>query len=486
MFKRVIVRFCAPLAALFGILSIVAAVAGLMFSSVQDAGQTGRASSAEEQRPELVFVPVKIDGPAHDPANHTYWFGPFAEAVAVFDVDGDGDLDFTCGKNWYENTGTSGTVPGFETVKWVKHADFRDDADVFGAITDDGGEVALDVNRDGKVDLISSGWMKMSGVYWYENPGKPGEKWKSHLIHKARSMEGIVLGDIAGHRNGDEDLLINHWSAVTGQNFTWYEHIDKEPWLVKREIGFEGQAHGNGIGDINGDGRNDLVTGVGWWEAPANPSTGKWIWHSDWKVFEGRAGLPILVYDCNGDGLNDVIIGNAGGYGLKWVEQRKDSAGNRSFVEHWIEPNLSLFHTMELGDLRGDGKKQLVTGKILFPHEGEDPGEFDPLFAFWYDIEGGKFDRHILSFNNLQWYPDVTDNPPPNYAIGVGRKLGIADVNKDGKNEIILACRAGIYIFYNRGTPPSRRPAKNPHPRPNAYPNSHPVGFGYDLKPGGN
>jgi hypothetical protein len=133
---------------------------------------------------------------------------------------------------------------------------------------------------------------------------------------------------------------------------------------------------------------------------------------------------------------------------------------------------------MELGDLRGDGKKELVTGKILMPHQGRDPGTFDPLFAFWYDTAGGAFDRHILSFNHLQWYPEVTDNPPPNGAIGVGRKLAIVDVDGDGKNEIIVASNAGLYIFYNRGTEPSGRIAKDPLPPNNTYPNNYGNPFG--------
>ena len=132
---------------------------------------------------------------------------------------------------------------------------------------------------------------------------------------------------------------------------------------------------------------------------------------------------------------------------MKWVEQKKDSAGKRTFVEHWIERNFSLFHTMELGDLRGDGKKELVTGKILFPHQGRDPGTFDPSFAFWYDIGGGRFDRHILSFNHMQWYPEATDNPPPNGVIGVGRKMAIVDVDECGKNEIIVPRMRGCTSF---------------------------------------
>jgi len=470
-----VLRFI-PLAMLVGILLALVSLTP-SFRAAQGPAPAAPAADSQGQPPEPIFWPVKVDGPAQDPPNHSYWFGPFAEAVAVFDVDGDGDLDITCGKNWYENTGKTGP-PGFETIKWVKHTNFRDDADVFGPITDDGGEAALDVNRDGKIDLVSSGWMQMSGVYWYENPGKTGEKWKTHVIHKARMMEGFVTGDIAGHHNGDKDILVNHWDPVEGQNFTWYEHIDKEPWLLEHVVGYEGQQHGNGIGDINGDGRNDLVTGVGWWESPPDPRTGKWTWHPDWNVFKGNCGLPVLVYDCNGDGLNDVIIGAAQDYGLKWVEQRKDSAGKRTFKEHWIEQNFSLFHTMELGDLRDDGKKELITGKILFPHQGRDPGEFDPLFAFWYDIGGGRFDRHILSFNSMPWYPEAAANPAPNGAIGVGRKLAVADLLGNGQNEIIVSSNAGLYIFYRRGNAPSGRMSPNPLPPNATYPNNRPMGFG--------
>ena len=40
---------------------------------------------------ETIFIPTKIDGPVHDPANHSYWFGPFCECASVLDIDGDGE-----------------------------------------------------------------------------------------------------------------------------------------------------------------------------------------------------------------------------------------------------------------------------------------------------------------------------------------------------------------------------------------------------------
>ena len=70
----------------------------------------------------------------------------------------------------------------------------------------------------------------------------------------------------------------------------------------------------------------------------------------------------------------------------------------------------------------------------------------------------------------------MTDNPPPNGVIGVGRKLAIADLDKCGRNEIVVSSNAGLYIFYNRGTTPSQRFSKDPLPPNDTYPNNRPFG----------
>src|SRR4030042_288343 len=68
--------------------------------------------------------------------------------------------------------------------------------------TDDNSEFAMDVNFDGKTDIVSSGWMFLKGAFWYENPGKKGVVWKSTRIHQALNMEGVIHGDIDG--DGDD------------------------------------------------------------------------------------------------------------------------------------------------------------------------------------------------------------------------------------------------------------------------------------------
>lgn len=400
---------------------------------------------------ELLFVPVKIDGPAHDPARHTYWFGPFAECSSVLDIDGDGKLDIAAGRNYY-------LAPG-----WTRYPDYRDGAETNGPDVDDNYEGVMDVNNDGRPDVLSSGWMRRQGIYWYENPGKAGVKWRSHALHLADGLEGMVIGNLAG--NDGKDVLVNYFARKPGRGLIWFEHINQAPWFKEHVLGPEhvGVSHGSGIGDINGDGRDDVVTTSGWFESPPRPTQDPWIWHPDYNFVPygserpGGAGLPMLVYDVNDDGRNDILIGSDHGYGLAWLENRLEG-GKRAFVKHWIEVDYPTIHTMLLEDLDGDGRPELITGKQLLAHNGGDVGGFDPVFVYYYTFRNGRFQRHILSYSYLEPYFTTDKNgPPPNYVIGVGMRLSAGDLDGNGYKDVVVACRTGLYVFFNKGYPTRTR-----------------------------
>jgi hypothetical protein len=427
----------------------------------------GAALEAADQAPrELIFQPVRIDGPVHDPAQHTFWFGPFAECSSVLDIDGDGKLDIAAGRNYY-------LAPN-----WTKYADFRDGAEVNGPDVDDNYEGSMDVNNDGRIDILSSGWMRRQGIWWYENPGKMGVKWNSHPILEADGVEGMVIGNLAGH--GNKDVLVNYFARKPGRNLVWFEHLDQAPWFKQHTLGPEnvGVSHGNGIGDINGDGRDDVVTTSGWFESSPHPTEDPWIWHPDYEFTAygstrpGGAGLPILVTDVNGDGLNDIIMGSDHGYGLAWFEQKLEN-GKRTFVKHWIETDYPTIHTMVLADLDGDGKPELITGKQLLAHNGGDVGGYEPVFVFYYKFQGGHFERHILSYSYLTPFfgPNAKREPPPNYVVGVGMRLSVADLDGNGKPDVVVACRSGLYVFFNQGYSPRNRVA-NWLPERASYPSN--------------
>ena len=162
------------------------------------------------------------------------------------------------------------------------------------------------------------------------------------------------------------------------------------------------------------------------------------------------------VFDVNGDGRNDVIAGNGHAYGLYWLEQTAAGQGKPRFIEHAIEEGFSQFHAMTLADLNEDGHPDLVTGKRLLPHNGSDQGAFDPLFMFWYDMRGGQFRRHVLSFNHLPWFPGEDNrNPQPQFAVGTGMKVVARDVDQDRRIDILVAGKSGLYLFLHKGFSPS-------------------------------
>lgn len=391
---------------------------------------------------EPIFVPIKIDGPKQDPEKHIFWYGPFAEGCAVFDFNGDGQLDITCGANWYEGPA------------WKKHEGYRDGAKPSGEFVSDNGEYPMDVNGDGLLDLISSGWMR-NGVYWYENPGKTGGKWKETKICDSDWTEGIVVEDIDG--DGDIDVMPGHWDPKPEQGVTWIENLGAAKFAI-HVLGTKGDIHGIGLGDLNKDGRKDIITPQGWYEAPENRSKGEWLFHEDYRLDE-RIGIRMIVLDVNGDGRNDIIFGHGHDYGLGWLEQTSSGAasGNMKFEKHMIEDSLGQFHTLVMADVNQDGVLDLVTGKRLRGHAGSDPSDFDPLGVYWYEIAGDKFIKHVLSFNHPAWYPGAEErNPTPTFAIGTGMNIQVVDLNKDGLVDIVVPGKSGLYVFENRGLPPTK------------------------------
>src|SRR5262249_46698423 len=142
-------------------------------------------------------------------------------------------------------------------------------------------------------------------------------------------------------------------------------------------------------------GRVDLIESEGWWEQPASLANNP-VWTKHPFPFANR-GAQMLVYDVNGDGLNDVITSiDAHGYGLAWFEQVKTN-GEISFREHLILKKcppptpfgvtFSHFHSRDLVDREGDGLKDIATGKPFGAHGPRgDPDPNAPAVLYWFKL----------------------------------------------------------------------------------------------------
>ena len=341
---------------------------------------------------------------------------PF-EAASAFDVNNDGHIDIVSGEYWYEG-------PDFTTQH--KICDVQPSGEYF----DDFGDYPMDVNGDGYTDIVTGGyWGKH--LRWRENPkGKP-VKWLTHDIAETGSIERPCFYDLDG--DGFVEVIPNETNSLTvhrlvrdakGKGTGEFEH-----YVVRDGA----PGHGLGFGDINMDGRPDIILHNGWHEQPKTGLAGKWTWHEDFKL--ASASVPVLVYDVNKDGLNDLIVGQAHAYGLDWWEQQKGG----KWTKHSIDPDRSQYHDMMLADIDNDGDPELITGKRYRAHNGHDPGANDPLGVYYFEINGGKFERITLDYG------------PADRASGIGIFCWVEDVDGNGWKDVVAPGKEGLYLFKNKG-----------------------------------
>jgi hypothetical protein len=428
---------------------------------------------------QVAFVPHDINPAAEFPA------------CAVLDVNKDGKLDIASGGFWYE------------APTWKKH--FLREVETIRGRYDDYSNLEMDVNADGWTDLVSVNYRSAS-IFWIEHPGEairtnPDLPWKKHLVDNPGPMETGRLYDIDG--DGKLDILPN------GTTFAaWYELVlDKgtgdrgqgtggatagssssaSPRFVKHDLPIEIAGHGVGFGDINGDGRGDIVGPHGWLEAPEDRRSGRWIYHQDWDLTRD-ASIPILVHDVDSDGDNDLVWGRGHRYGLYWLENGGSLEGSgfsvqgsakseqgtgdkgqgtgdrgqqtvdpesairnpqsaitwtwRAIDTSWAQP-----HSIFLADLDGDKKPELVAGKRYMGHEGKDPGEYDLLCAYYY-----SFDPKLKTWARSEIYFD--------HRAGFGLDPRAADIDGDGDIDLVAADRCSLCLLENVASVPGSK--KNP------------------------
>lgn len=356
-----------------------------------------------------VYEPKKIDGPTKN------WYGPFAESSTVFDVDNDEVLDIVAGANWYKG-------PDFKKI-----ANFRD-IKTEGEFVSNGCDYGYDVDGDGWTDVISNGWFGDQSIYWYKNPGKAGVKWSKSLLIEGKDIEFFLFEDVDGDDN--PDIIPCHWWTDPMSDLCWYENKDGQ--FIKHLVHEQVERHGIGLGDINGDGRKDIITVKGWFEAPKDYQNGEWVWHNELQINSDAASLPMVVYDVNNDGKNDVIYGHAHAYGLYWMEQKSGGQWER----HIIDESWSQVHQLVLNDIDEDGRMEMVTGKRLRGHAGGDPGSDDPLGVYYYRI-----DQEKAAFTK---YPIVY-----NAKVGIGMQINVVNIDKDMDKDIVVSGKSGLYVLEN-------------------------------------
>jgi len=344
-----------------------------------------------------------------------------SEGVAAGDVNHDGKLDILAGDVWY-------AAPDWKMCEVRTVGQYDGTKGYSNCFVN----FAQDVNGDGWVDSIVIG-LPDTECFWYENPkNKPGP-WKERIVAKSACNETPLFADLLGNGNPvplfavrPEGLMA--WFGVPKDlEGLWDMHVIAGP----NAPGTKKYSHGLGTGDVNGDGRDDVLVKEGWWQAPKDRTKEHWKFH---PANLGEDCANMLVYDVDNDGDSDVITSSAHRYGIWWFEQLAPGDGS-SFEQHVISEKYSQAHAIILADINRDGIKDLVTGKRHFAHQGRDPGGKDPAMLYWFELRRPKKGKVEFIMH------EIDDDS------GVGTQFEVIDLNADGKLDIVTSNKKGVHIF---------------------------------------
>ena len=238
-----------------------------------------------------------------------------------------------------------------------------------------------------------------------------------HVVIDENIGGRTAIGDIDG--DGFNDIVVHTWSTDRGKQndgkIGWYKY----PNWRRYSIVDSGHIFGDGVlaVDVDLDGDNDVVTAKGsdneasvfWYENPGGKATSGWKEHKVATVERGSEVKDVEVHDIDHDGKPDVVVRTKHKFAV-YFQKSPDS---------WIEVKADNAERegMIVGDVDGDGDYDAV------------------MNGFWLENpehpRAGKWKRHNI---DPTWYEDVTGGWQDHSVMA-----DIKDMNNDGRDDVILS-----------------------------------------------
>lgn len=269
---------------------------------------------------------------------------------------------------WYEN-------PGWERYTLAPEADLHPGV----------GTVLYDVDNNGRIDLFVGQGYQHNDIYWYKQPQDPREPWEQHLVtSEFQKYHDLAIGDV--NDDGQPELVGLSQEAETIFYYDIPQDPTVEPWpatachVIDEGVSVEGLY----VGDINDDGRTEIVAGTSIYHRNGDS------WSRD-QFAEGWDDVRVAVGDLDADGANEIVIseGDSPSYGthmgrVAWFDPP-------DWECHLVDDDLFCPHSLQLADFTGDDRLDIFVGEM-------GPGENDsPTHSVYVNRGDGTFEQNVIA-----------------------------------------------------------------------------------------
>lgn len=257
-----------------------------------------------------------------------------------------------------------------------------------------------------------------------------GSGWKKHVVHSGSESLTAIAEDFNG--DGRADVISNN-----GNETRLFMAPDWKEIILSSGHGFIHSA----VLDVDGDGDSDYVGAsyspglILWYECPAKPGSEPWPVRMVDDQINGTHG--ILRGDVDGDGKDDLLAGSALSEGpfpesLLWYRIPAKPRSAKSWERHVFADKDApgLGHYLGLGDVDGDGRVDATHAAKGGPSAKPGTGDW---FAWWQAPKDprGVWTKHLIGGKQA----GATNIHP-------------ADVNGDGKVDFIASRGHGRGVIW--------------------------------------